>query len=415
MAESALKLAPVARLEPQAAPAEVPLARGEAPARETIAEPNAAADPKAFPAKAPPRRLRMILLVVIPLLAAAGGLYLYLGGGRYISTDNAYVGSQKVLITPDISGKISNIMVNEGERVAAGQPLFEIDPEPFRLALAQAQAKLAGTRAEFATLKDNLSVTGTLIDLAQQTVGLRQSDVDRKKTLLANRTSTQVDADASIAALVAARTQLQQLIQQRDAYSNQMAGDPKLPIEKYPPFMQAQAALDQAQRDLDHAVVRAPIAGTATQVPAIQLGRYLQAGAPVFSIMDDEHPWVDANPKETDVTYLALGQPVTLKVDAFPDRTFHGNVVAVSPGTGAQFAILPPQNASGNFVKIVQRLPLRVRFAPDQDLDGLRAGMSVVVDIDTGRQRTLAGMFGFSATADSKAPQDKPATGDAAK
>jgi membrane fusion protein (multidrug efflux system) len=198
---------------------------------------------------------------------------------------------------------------------------------------------------------------------------------------------------------VGAKTALDTLIQQRDALLNQLLGDRNLPIEKFPPFMQAAAAVDQAERDLRHTVVRAPMAGTATQVPSIQLGRYVTAGTPVFALMDDDRPWVDANPKETDVTYLRVGQPVTISVDAFPNTTFKGRVAAVSPGTGAQFAILPPQNASGNWVKVVQRLPVRVEFAPGQDTSLLRAGMSVSVDIDTGRQRTLAGLFGFDATA----------------
>jgi membrane fusion protein (multidrug efflux system) len=145
--------------------------------------------------------------------------------------------------------------------------------------------------------------------------------------------------------------------------------------------------------------VRAPLDGIATQVPSIQLGRYVSAGTPVFSVVDDNGQWVDANPKETDVTYLRIGQPATVVGDAFPDKTFRGRLAAVSPGTGAQFAILPPQNASGNWVKVVQRLPVRIEFAPGQDLQLLRAGMSATVEIDTGRSRSLAGLLGLTATA----------------
>jgi membrane fusion protein (multidrug efflux system) len=152
--------------------------------------------------------------------------------------------------------------------------------------------------------------------------------------------------------------------------------------------------LDQAQRDFDHTVVTAPIDGTATQVDNIQLGRYVTAGMPVFSVVDDAAPWVDANPKETDITWLRTGQKVDINVDSFPDRTFHGTVQSVSPGTGAQFAILPPQNANGNWVKVVQRVPVRIVFDPGQDVSLLRAGMSVTVDIDTGRRRTFASLLG---------------------
>ena len=357
------------------------------------------------PAARPSRkRLRWILLVVIPLIALGVGTYMYLASGRYISTDNAYVGAQKVLITPDISGKISRVMVAEGQRVNAGDALFEIDPQPFQWSVTQAEARLAGVRTDFANLKTNLASTTRRIALARETADLKQRDVERKTTLLANRTGSQVDMDNALNAVVTAKTQLEQLQQQEQGIRNQLLGNADLPIEQYPPYMQAAAALDQAKRDLDHAVLRAPIAGIATQVASIQMGRYVSAGTPVFSLIDDARPWVDANPKETDITYLRVGQPVTIGVDTFPGRTFRGVVGAVSPGTGAQFAILPPQNASGNWVKVVQRVPVRIEFASTEDLRDLRAGMSVTVDIDTGRQNTVLSMLGLS----SKAAEPRP-------
>ena len=158
--------------------------------------------------------------------------------------------------------------------------------------------------------------------------------------------------------------------------------------------------LDKAQRNLDHTVLRAPMAGVATQVEQIQLGRFVAAGTPVFSIIDVAHPWVDANPKESDLTYVTEGQPVTLEVDAFPNHVFKGKIGSLSPGTGAQFAILPPQNATGNFVKVVQRVPVRIYFDEnDKYVQKLKAGMSVYATIDTGHQRSLAGLLGLSATA----------------
>ena len=359
-----------------------------------------AAPPTVAPAPKRARgRLRMLLLVVIPLIALVGGGYLYLASGRYISTDNAYVGAQKVLITPDISGKIAKVTVAEGQRVNAGDPLIEIDPEPFRIAVTQAEARLAGIRTDFANLKTNYASTARRIALARETVDLKQRDVDRKNTLLSNKTGSQMDMDNALNAVVAAKTQLEMLEQQQEGIRNQLLGDPDLPIEKYPPYAQAAAALDQAKRDLDHTVLRAPIAGMATQVASIQMGRYVSAGTPVFSLVDDARPWVDANPKETDITFLKIGQPVAISVDTFPGRTFHGAVAAVSPGTGAQFAILPPQNASGNWVKVVQRVPVRIEFDPAEDVRDLRAGMSVTVDIDTGRQNTVLSSLGLSSKA----------------
>ena len=344
-------------------------------------------------------RLRTVLLVIVPLIALAGGLYFYLTSGRYISTDNAYIGAQKVLITPDISGKIANVMVVEGQRVKAGDPLFEIDPEPFRIAVTQAEARLANVRTEFANLKTNYASTARRIALARETVDLKQRDVERKNTLYANKTGSQMDVDNALNAVVAAKTQLEMLEQQQEGIRNQLLGDPELPIEKYPPYAQASAALAQAKRDLDHTVLRAPMEGTATQVTNIQLGRYVTAGTPVFSVVDDLRPWIDANPKETDITYLKIGQPVGISVDTFPGRSFRGVVTAVSPGTGAQFAILPPQNASGNWVKIVQRVPVRIEFDPTEDVRDLRSGMSVTVDIDTGRQNTLLAALGLTSKA----------------
>jgi len=341
-------------------------------------------------------RARLILLVILPAIALVVGLTFYLMGGRYISTDNAFVGAQKVLITPDISGKVSQVLVREGQHVAAGDALFDIDPVPLQLALRQAQSKLDTERTEFSNLKSNYQSLSPLVELGQQAVDLKRRDVDRKTELASRGSSTQVDLDNAKTALLTAELQLQLGRQQLSSTLNQLLGDANLAIEDFPAYRQALAAVEQAQRDLDHTVVRAPMAGTATQVDNIQLGRFVTAGTPVFSVIDDSAPWVDANPRETDITNLRVGQRVDVDVDTFPDRAFHGTVASVSPGTGAQFAILPPQNANGNWVKVVQRVPVRIQFDPGQDLSLLRAGMSVTVKIDPGRHRSLASLFGAS-------------------
>ena len=333
------------------------------------------------------KRLRTILLVVLPALALVVGIGIYLSGGRYVSTDNAYVGAQKVLITPDISGKILHIAVREGQYVNPGDELFSLDREPFSLALQQAKAKLDTARSNYDKLKTNLKSLDTLADLAQKNVDLKQRDVERKTRLVSSQAGSQADLDTSLAAVVTAQLQAEYATQQRDTTLNQLLGDPNLPMEKYPEYAQAKAALDTAQRDFDHTIVRAPMSGTATQVDNIQLGRFVVAGTPVLSVIDDRAPWVEANPKETDITYLRVGQKATLDIDSFPDRTFTGTVIAVSPGTGAQFSILPPQNATGNWVKVVQRVPVRIAFDKSEDTKLLRSGMSVSVEIDTGHSR----------------------------
>lgn len=342
---------------------------------------------------------RLILLVIIPLIVAVAGLAFYLSGGRYMTTDNAYVGAQKVLVTPDISGKIARVIVREGQRVQVGDVLFEIDAEPFRLALLQAEARIANIRTDHANLQTNDRALGRMIELAQRTAELKRQDVERKSTLMANRSGSQFDLDTSNAKFVIAQTQVEQLTQQQAGIRNQLLNNPDLPLEQFPPYMQAKAQLDQAQRDLNHTTVRAPLAGNATQVDNIQIGRYVNAGTPVLSVIDDTRPWVDANPKETDFTYVSVGQKVTIVVDAFPNTTFKGTIASLSPGTGAQFAILPPQNASGNWVKVVQRVPIRITFDPDENTRKLRAGMSAYVSVDTGRSRSLLALLGLTAPA----------------
>jgi membrane fusion protein (multidrug efflux system) len=368
MSEKPLKIVPAP--EAKTAPAEAP----------------AAEKPGRF-AQLGRKRLRMILLVGLPALAVLIGLIFYLSGGRYISTDNAYVGAQKVLITPDVSGKIVHVAIVEGQHVNSGDELFTLDREPYRFALLQAQAKLDTARSDYDKLKTGLASLTTLADLAAQNVALKQRDVDRKTKLLSTQAGTQADVDTSAAGMVTAQLQAQFAKQQLDSTLAQLLGKPDLPLEQFPEYAQAKAALDSAQRDYNLTIVRAPIAGTATQVDNIQLGRFVAAGGPILSVIDDQAPWVDANPKETDITYLRVGQKATLDVDSFPDHTFKGTVVAVSPGTGSQFSILPPQNATGNWVKVVQRVPVRIAFDKDENTRLLRSGMSVVVDIDTGHSR----------------------------
>ena len=343
------------------------------------------------------RYRRFLLLVVLPLATAIGGLVFYLNGGRYVGTDDAYVGAQKVLITPDISGKIDKVVVKEGQHVKKDDVLFEIDPVPFKLAVDQARAQLEQAKTTYDNLVANVKIYGQMLDLAQQAVDLKQRDVDRKQALVAQKVGSQLDLDNSANAMVTAGAQAQFVRQQLSNAKAQLLGNPDLPMEQFPPYAQAKAQLDMAQRNLDHTVLRAPMPGIATQVEQIQLGRFVAAGTPVFSVIDVDQPWVDANPKESDFTYVAVGQPATLEVDAFPNHLFKGHVGSLSPGTGAQFAILPPQNATGNFVKVVQRVPVRIYFDMDDPfVKKLKAGMSVYATVDTGHKRSLATLLGFA-------------------
>jgi membrane fusion protein (multidrug efflux system) len=361
------------------------------------ARPKLAAEPRRRLMAGMRRYRRFLLLVVLPLVAAIAGFTFYLNGGRYVTTDDAYVGAQKVLITSDVSGKIINVTVKEGQQVSTGDTLFQIDPVPFQLAVAQARAKLEDAKTSHGNLVANVALYSQTLDIVNSGIALKQRDVERKNALVKSLAGSQLDLDNSATALVTAQAQRQLVTQQRSNSLTQLLGNPDLPLEQFPAYMQAKAALDDAQRNLDLTTVRAPMNGVATQVEQIQLGRFVMAGAPVFSVIDISSPWVDANPKESDFTYVAVGQSVTLDVDAFPNHVFKGTVGSLSPGTGAQFAILPPQNATGNFVKVVQRVPVRIYFDKDDKfVRKLKAGMSVYATIDTNHRRSLANLFGLS-------------------
>jgi membrane fusion protein (multidrug efflux system) len=389
---------------PQVSPIKPRDRTGESAPLTTPAAPPSVAPPVAprpaaspAPALAPKRGRRggsrFLLLVVLPIVAVVAGGYWWLSGGRYVTTDNAYIGAEKVMITSQVSGAVLRVDVVEGQHVAVGDKLFEIDPAPYRDALALAQGRVAAAKAEYDNLQLSYKADEDQLRMGQEAVKVRQSDFDRKSALLTQRAGTAVDLDNSAAALIQARQILAFVQQQLDSARIKLGGALDAPLDAFPDYMQAKAQLEDAQRNLSNATILAPIAGVATQVPQIQLGRFIAAGAPVFAVIADRGLWVDANPKESDLTYVRSGLGATVTVDAFPDRTWRGKVGAIAPGTGAQFAILPPQNASGNWVKVVQRVPLRVEFDPDQDTRDLRAGMSAYVSIDTGRSRSLSGVL----------------------
>jgi membrane fusion protein (multidrug efflux system) len=248
---------------------------------------------------------------------------------------------------------------------------------------------------QFNTLKSDLAVLTKLTEFSAKNIELKKRDVERKHALVESRSGSQADLDSSTSGLITSQLQNQLALQRKDNALAQLLGKPDLKMDEFPAYAQAKAARDQAERDLTHTMLLAPIAGVATQVDNIQLGRFVTAGSPILSVVDDSAPWVEANPKETDITYLRLGQPVSIVIDTFPDHVFKGKVASVSPGTGAQFSILPAQNASGNWIKVVQRVPVRISFDPSEDTRLLRSGMSANVEIDTKRSRSISTLFGF--------------------
>jgi membrane fusion protein (multidrug efflux system) len=343
---------------------------------------------------APPKRkwLRRVLLLAGPLLAIALGLYFYLSGGRFASTDDAYLQADKVTISTDVSGIVAAIEVTENARVKAGQVLFRLDEEPFRIALAGAEAQLGIVRNQIATLKATYQQNLAQIQQARTDVELTQRTYQRQQDLASR-------GAASVAALDQARHDLDAANQRvvlgqraADATLAQLGGDPNQAIESNANYKQALAQVDAAQRNLRHATVTAPMDGIVTNVPSLQVGEYLPAAQAAFNLVATDHVWVQAFLKETDLTYVKPNDTVDVTVDTYPDRDWHGTVASISPASGSEFAVLPAQNSSGNWVKVVQRIPVRVAVEVPENAPPLRSGMSANVDIDTGHERSLGGL-----------------------
>ncbi len=332
--------------------------------------------------------LRRFLLALGPLVALAGASYYYATSGRYVATDNAYIKSDKILISADLSGRVVAVAARQDQVVDAGELLFQIDPEPHRLKIARAEARLNALRYEIAAYKGAYRQKFAELKMAEEDVGYFRREHGRQSKL-ANR------GIIAGAKLDEARHRLQMAEKRIVAVRADMArvlaslgGNPKLPAEQHPQYREAMVALEQTMFDLRRASVYAPVGGVLTNVE-LQAGEFVEAGRPVFGLLAREPLWIEANLKETDLTHVAVGQPAIVRVDAYPDRVWRAVVASLSPTTGAEFALLPPQNASGNWVKVVQRVPVRLTLEDRVDRPTLRAGMSVHVEIDTGHERAL--------------------------
>jgi membrane fusion protein (multidrug efflux system) len=366
--------------------------------RDTKAPPAAGPAPVAITAAPPARRgwKRPLLFVLLPLGLLAGG-YAYVTGGQIMSTENAYIRADMVGVSTDISGIVTAINVTENQKVAVGDVLFRLDDLPFRLALTRADAQVGIVATELNALKTSYHDMQAQIAQAQTDVDFYTRDLQRQRQLIANNIASQVTFEQAQRNLQGSLQKVASLNQQLAGIQANLAGDPNIPVEKHPRYIGAVAARDEAARQLAHTTVQAPIAGTVTNVPTLQPGQYLAAATAAFSIVASDHMWIEANPKETELTYVRPGQPVTIAVDTYPADAWSGVVDSVSPASSASFSLLPAQNTSGNWVKVVQRIPMRVRIDTPEGKPPLRAGMSVVIDVDTGHVRGwppfLAGLF----------------------
>jgi membrane fusion protein (multidrug efflux system) len=352
---------------------------------------------------APRRWLRRVLFILLPL-ALIGGGYRYITGGQVMSTDDAYVEADKVGISTDVSGIVKGVDVTENQHVEAGRVLYHLDDLPFRLALQRDEAQVGMVGDALNSLKANYRDMQARIKQAQNDVDYYATELRRQQDLLNAHVASQSTFDTARRNLQNAQQKLASLNQQLAAIAANLNGDPDGPVEQNPRYLEAMAQRGEAARRLAHTVVKAPFDGIVTDVNSIAPGKYLAASTTAFHLVATDHVWVEASPKETELTYVRPGQPVTVMVDSYPDTQWDGTVESISPAAAQEFSLLPAQNTSGNWVKVVQRIPIRVRVdTSDEYQPPLRAGMSVEIDVDTGHARGwphfLAAMLKDSAPA----------------
>ena len=336
------------------------------------------------------RRLpvRPVLFALLPLALVAGG-YGYTAGGQTMSTDNAYVQADMVGVATDVSGMVKEIDVRENQEVSPGDVLFRLDDLPYRLALERAEAQIDIVRNELAALQDSWRDMQTQIQQARSDIAFFGTDLQRKEQLLASSNVPRATYDQSLHNVQTAQLRLASLTQQLAAIVAKLNGNPDAPVEQHPRYKDAVAARDEIARQLAHSVVRASMAGVVAKVSSLQVGQYLPAATPAFSLVATDHVWIEASPKETELTYVRPGQAVSVSVDTYPGVVWTGRLDSISPVSGSSLSLLPAQNTTGNWVKVVQRIPIRVRIDTPPGKPPLRIGMSVTVDVDTGHARGL--------------------------
>lgn len=336
--------------------------------------------------------VRIFLLSVVPMVALLAGIHVWVSGGRFIETDNAYARADKVAISPEVSGRVIDVAVSTNQHVAAGEILFRIDDEPHRIALEQADAQLDMVRTEIGVLRSKYSKMREQLMLAETDAAHYEREYRRQTELAARNVVSGVKVDNARHAMDMALRQVDVREQELAEILARLGGDPEMPEEKFARFINARTHRDEAARDLRNTVARAPADGIVGRV-GIRPGTFVESGKPVISVVETADLWFEANLKEGDLTHIRVGHPATVRVDAYPDREWTAKVTSLSPATGAEFALLPSQNATGNWVKVVQRVPVRLRIERAPDDPPLRVGMSATVSIDTGYQRSLPDFF----------------------
>lgn len=338
------------------------------------------------------RTRRFVLLLLLPFVFLAVSLALYLNGGRFVETDNAYVKADVLPISAEVSGAVTAVFVKANEPVAENQLLFSLDQQPFQVAVDKAQANLARVRTELEALKSSYREKEARIELAESNHKFASREFARQQDLKGRNFVSASALDDLEHAVDLSRQELGVIKLDLKRIAASLGGTIDRPLEQHPTYLAALADLDEARLNLQRVEVRAPLPGVLSKAPL--MGQYIHAGNMITALVANDAPWIEANFTETDLTHVHVGQQVSVHIDTYPDHRWRGVVESISPATGAEFSIIPAQNATGNWVKIPQRVPIRVRLEPDADAPDLRAGFSALVEIDTKHKRKLLG-FSF--------------------
>ena len=347
-----------------------------------------------------PTRRRISRRVIRPILmlggiaaVIVGSAVFWITGGRIVSIDNAYVRAAKEALSTDVPGLVREVAVREGQRVNKGEVLLRLDPRQYELAVMGAKANLGGIVSGLNAMKLEYKRMLRDVDVKQSQVSLDQVTADRLASLVAGGGVTRSEYDNARFQLATNKQAVEALKIAAAVHLARLGGDPEVDVHIMSDYLQAKAKLEEAQRQLDHTVIYAPFAGTATMVDTVQPGMYLAAATAAFGLVSTERVWIEANPKETELTHVTVGDAVSVTVDTYPGRHWNCQVESIAPNSGSEFSVLPAQNTSGNWVKVVQRIPVRIACDKRQDDPELRAGMSVVAEIDTRHRRTWRELF----------------------
>jgi len=334
------------------------------------------------------RAVRILLLVVVPLVAVVAGLYVYATGGREVETDNAYVKANIVPISASVNGRVIEVLARDNQPVEAGALLFRLDPEPYQIAVDGARAQMDVVRTDVQSLRAEYRATLQEAAEVRSRIDFLEKQLARQEYLKEKGMSRGDTYDEARHNVDAARRRLDSIREKSNRVIAELSGNPDMPVERLPRYAEARAAYDAAMLDLSRALIKAPFGGVVSNMK-LQVGEFVEKGAPMFSLIESGPLWIEANYKETQLTHMTVGQSAKVVADAYPDHEWPASVEAIAPATGAEFAVLPPQNATGNWVKVVQRVPIRIKVEQPPGKPQLRAGMTVTVTVDTGRPRGL--------------------------